>query len=71
MELYEELCRFSGIWDFAINLSGADLPLRSVEDLAFTLAPYRDEIIFNCAGGRGAAFKASNTTLLLFFSTKI
>ena len=42
LELYEQLCRF-GIWDFAINLSGADLPLRSVEDLSYTLAPYRDE----------------------------
>ena len=41
LELYEELCRF-GLWDFAINLSGADLPLRSIEDLSLTLAPYRN-----------------------------
>ncbi|XP_045138158.1 uncharacterized protein LOC123520188 [Portunus trituberculatus] len=40
LEAFEELLRM-GHWDFAINLSGADLPLRDVDDLAATLAPYR------------------------------
>ena len=40
LEGFEELLRM-GHWDFAINLSGADLPLRDVDDLAATLAPYR------------------------------
>lgn len=40
LETYEELCRF-GPWDFAINLSGSDLPLRSITDLSFALAPHR------------------------------
>ena len=39
-EVQEELCRL-GIWDYIVDLSGADLPLRSVDDLALTLAPYR------------------------------
>ena len=30
-----------GPWDFAVPLSGRDLPLRSVADMALTLAPYR------------------------------
>ena len=42
LEAYEELCRL-GIWDFAVDLSGADLPLRSVEDLSMTLASYRNQ----------------------------
>ncbi len=44
-EAYEELCRM-GLWDFAINLSGADMTLRSVEDLALALAPHRGESLF-------------------------
>ncbi len=40
MEGWEELCRM-GVWDFAVTMSGADLPLRSVEDLALGLAPHR------------------------------
>ena len=42
MEAYEELCRL-GIWDFAVDLSGADLPLRSMEDLSLALAPHRNQ----------------------------
>ena len=41
----EELLRM-GIWDFVVNLSGADLPIRSVDDLADHLAEYRG-ISFN------------------------
>ncbi|XP_050688758.1 uncharacterized protein LOC126981531 isoform X2 [Eriocheir sinensis] len=40
LESFEELLRM-GRWDFAVKLSGADLPLRDVDDLAATLAPYR------------------------------
>ena len=47
--MYEELCRL-GVWDFAIDLSGADLPLRSIEDLSFALAPYRNESFFGRHG---------------------
>jgi hypothetical protein len=42
LETYEELCRL-GVWDFAVDLSGADLPLRSVDDLSLALAPHRNE----------------------------
>ena len=42
LEAYEELCRL-GIWDFAVDLSGADLPLRSMEDLSLALAPHRNQ----------------------------
>ena len=31
--MHEELCRL-GIWDFAVDLSGADLLLRSMEGLS-------------------------------------
>ncbi|XP_035207443.1 uncharacterized protein LOC118182229 isoform X2 [Stegodyphus dumicola] len=40
LEGFEELLRL-GLWDFVINLSGSDLPLRSVDDLAIALAPHR------------------------------
>ncbi|CAH1785101.1 unnamed protein product, partial [Owenia fusiformis] len=40
LECIEELLRM-GIWDFAVNLSGLDLAIRSVDDLSFTLAPFR------------------------------
>ncbi len=30
-----------GLWDFAVTLSGSDLPLRSVDDFALALAPHR------------------------------
>ncbi|XP_033119442.1 uncharacterized protein LOC117118836 [Anneissia japonica] len=33
LEGFEELMRM-GVWDFVINLSGADLPIRDVDDLA-------------------------------------
>lgn len=45
LEAYEELCRL-GTWDFVIDLSGADLPLRSMEDLSFALAPFRNQSFF-------------------------
>ncbi len=40
MEGLEELCRM-GLWDFAVSMSGSDLPLRGVEDLEHTLVPHR------------------------------
>ncbi|XP_013404287.1 uncharacterized protein LOC106169376 isoform X2 [Lingula anatina] len=40
LECIEELLKM-GVWDFVINLSGQDLPLRTMEDLALALAPYR------------------------------
>ncbi|XP_064630012.1 uncharacterized protein LOC135488948 [Lineus longissimus] len=40
LECYEELLRM-GIWDFIVNLSGSDLALRDVDDLAAALAPHR------------------------------
>ncbi|XP_076054991.1 uncharacterized protein LOC143033436 isoform X2 [Oratosquilla oratoria] len=40
LECFEELLRM-GIWDFVVKMSGSDLPLRDVDDLAATLAPYR------------------------------
>jgi hypothetical protein len=33
-------------WEFAINLSGADLPLRDVDDLAWALADFRGHNFF-------------------------
>ncbi|XP_076345847.1 uncharacterized protein LOC143244653 isoform X2 [Tachypleus tridentatus] len=45
LEGFEELLRM-GTWDFAINLSGADLPLRDVDDLAAALAQYRGLTFF-------------------------
>ena len=30
-----------GIWDFTVTLSGSDLPLRDVDDMAAALAPHR------------------------------
>nr|XP_006819558.1 PREDICTED: uncharacterized protein LOC102808919 [Saccoglossus kowalevskii] len=40
LECFEELLRM-GAWDFVINLSGADLPIRNVDDVAALLAPAR------------------------------
>ncbi|XP_070540250.1 uncharacterized protein [Ptychodera flava] len=40
LECFEELLRM-GAWDFIINLSGADLPIRDVDDVAASLAPAR------------------------------
>ncbi|XP_078578373.1 uncharacterized protein LOC144863225 [Branchiostoma floridae x Branchiostoma japonicum] len=40
LEATEELLRM-GSWDFVINLSGSDLALRDVDDIAAALAPYR------------------------------
>lgn len=40
IEGYEELLRM-GVWEFLINLSGADLPLRDVDDISAMLAAYR------------------------------
>ncbi|XP_042243134.1 uncharacterized protein LOC121880139 isoform X2 [Homarus americanus] len=40
LESFEELLRM-GVWDFGVKLSGADLPLRDVDDLSATLAAYR------------------------------
>ncbi|KAG1654611.1 NADPH-dependent diflavin oxidoreductase 1 [Nymphon striatum] len=44
LECFEELLRM-GTWDFVINLSGADLPLRNVDDLAAALATQRGNIL--------------------------
>ena len=46
LAIYEELLRMSGDWEFAIYMSGADLPLRDVEEMALTLAPYRGHSFF-------------------------
>ena len=35
-----------GVWDFVINMSGADLSIRSVDDLSLALAPYRGHSFF-------------------------
>ena len=55
LEAYEELCRM-GVWDFVIDLSGADLPLRKVEDLSLALAPYRNQsfLAFHGVGYKNA-----------------
>ncbi|XP_067125300.1 uncharacterized protein [Centruroides vittatus] len=53
LECFEELLR-RGLWDFAINLSGADLPLRDVDDLAAALADYRGYNFFSHAVPRNA-----------------
>ena len=45
LEIFEELCRM-GIWDFMINMSGADLAMRSIEDISMALAPYRGHSFF-------------------------
>ncbi len=37
---FEELVRM-GVWDFAFIISASDLPVRSVDDFAAMLAPYR------------------------------
>ena len=33
-----------GLWDFLLTLSGSDLPLRNVDDLAQMLGPYRGTV---------------------------
>ena len=45
LEQFEELSRM-GLWDFVINMSGADLSLRNIDDLAMALAPYRGHNFF-------------------------
>ena len=45
LEQFEELCRM-GLWDFMINMSGADLAIRNVDDLSLALAPYRGQNFF-------------------------
>jgi hypothetical protein len=50
LEQFEQLARM-GLWDFLINMSGADLNLRSVDDLALALAPYRGNSFFAFHGG--------------------
>ncbi|XP_047493645.1 uncharacterized protein LOC125042200 isoform X1 [Penaeus chinensis] len=57
LEAFEELLRM-GIWDFAVKLSGADLPLRDVDDLSATLAPYRGENYVPLFGHRNRDMKA-------------
>ena len=42
---FEELARM-GVWDFLINMSGSDLNLRDIDDLALALAPYRGHNFF-------------------------
>ena len=42
LEGFEELVRM-GVWDFSFIISASDLPLRSVDDMAAMLAPYRGE----------------------------
>ena len=37
---FEELLRM-GIWDFSFVISGSDLPLRDIDDMAAMLAPHR------------------------------
>ena len=58
LEAYEELCRL-GIWDFAVDLSGADLPLRSMEDLSLALAPLRNQsfMAFHGLGYKNAPYQ--------------
>lgn len=57
LEAFEELLRM-GVWDFAVKLSGADLPLRDVDDLSATLAPYRGENYVPLFGHRNRDMKA-------------
>ena len=45
LEQFEELARM-GVWDFLINMSGSDLNLRDINDLALALAPYRGHNFF-------------------------
>ncbi|KAK7077132.1 hypothetical protein SK128_007441 [Halocaridina rubra] len=40
LESFEELLRMAP-WDFGVKLSGADMPIRDIDDLAAALAPYR------------------------------
>ncbi len=49
MEGLEELCRM-GLWDFAVSMSGSDLPLRGVEDLEHTLVPHRGKSVISYIG---------------------
>ncbi|KAG0725831.1 Xylosyltransferase 1 [Chionoecetes opilio] len=62
MESYEELLRM-GLWDFAVNLSGADMPLRDVDDLAATLAPYRGVSFVPLFGQRNKDLKSKDQGL--------
>ncbi|XP_042867069.1 uncharacterized protein LOC122249936 [Penaeus japonicus] len=57
LEAFEELLRM-GVWDFAVKLSGADLPLRDVDDLGATLAPYRGDSYVPLFGHRNRDMKA-------------
>ncbi|XP_071515718.1 uncharacterized protein [Panulirus ornatus] len=51
LESFEELLRM-GVWDHAVKLSGADLPLRDVDDLSAALAPYRGVSFVPLLGNR-------------------
>ncbi len=47
LQAMEELLRM-GVWDFSMTLSGTDLPIRNVDDLALALAPHRGMCVVTC-----------------------
>ncbi|XP_068202337.1 uncharacterized protein [Palaemon carinicauda] len=57
LESFEELLRM-GPWDFGVKLSGADMPIRDVDDLSATLASYRGTSFVPLFGQRNDNMKA-------------
>ncbi|XP_064108607.1 LOW QUALITY PROTEIN: uncharacterized protein LOC135216986 [Macrobrachium nipponense] len=57
LESFEELLRM-GPWDFGVKLSGADMPIRDVDDLSAALAPYRGVSFVPLFGQRNDDMKA-------------
>lgn len=47
-----------GIWDFVINLSGSDLPIRDIDDLAAALARERGKNLVCSYYSKSSAIKA-------------
>ena len=68
-----------GVWDFSFIISASDLPLRSVDDMAAMLAPYRGGWrVWERGGGEDLLLKSVDNTGVwddirnhLFFKMKI
>ncbi|XP_069183933.1 uncharacterized protein [Procambarus clarkii] len=63
LEAFEELLRM-GVWDFAVKMSGSELPLRDVDDLSATLAPYRGYSFLPVFGQRNKDMNADQGLVL-------
>ncbi|XP_037091271.1 xylosyltransferase oxt-like [Pollicipes pollicipes] len=65
LECLEELLRMAP-WDFAVPLSGLDLPLRPAAELAATLAPYRGRNLLHHAEHKFMRTHEENNVFAMF-----